>query len=233
MVPLQEELLGRLGPDSKERPVVLVGSPKWLELIWEPPLIRRVAPWETIPMAFPQAEVLLVVHASPKEACCQIHAHGHSLEFTWQSVVVSLPKDNPLQTLGDWQQWSESCALMTPSHPDSLLQAILQCLHAAPRDVRRNVHLLVAGPLAVLVPTLPQRLAQQLQAHWVRQEGNEDEVDEEVAPELSYTTTRRPANGLASCKVQLLDPQPIRADGLAWTGASVWANLTHRSWQAS
>jgi actin-related protein len=112
-------------------------------------------------------------------------------------------------------------------NPNSIMMALMKCLDACPRDVRKDVvsNLVFCGETLVLVPDLGRRLSQRLIALLNK---SATSFDEEPVSELTVVPTEwSHLSPLSSC-VAVTSTAPLRPDLVSWVGASLWATVWHR-----
>jgi hypothetical protein len=119
-----------------------------------------------VPYALPMiSTAMLLVNVGMRDVSCMIHAAGHSLPFTFQTI--------PIMNCGSSDyDWTTTTTATSSIVMDEIILALLQCLQACPRAARKHaIHNVVfCGPGIVHQPELSLRVVQRLQQVLRRQQ---------------------------------------------------------------
>jgi hypothetical protein len=256
--PLVQEALELLGgggnQDVKERRVVVLFdggiycSRAWKEAL-ERILLQDIGvpaccfqpSIKMVPMAFPPPSSMLIVHMTlTQEAHCMAYAAGHALDYTYQVCSSSdhyMKGNSTNATLLDLSNrqiaWVEGGGNNNSS--SSLIRALLLCLAACPREMRRSVvHNMVFVGAVVDVKNFSLRVVQALRTALkseektgpAAQEPQEQEPQEETALWTHCPIDMRALQPLAD-HVSVVCIERLRPDFIPWLGGSLWASHWH------
>ena len=173
----------------------------------------------------------LVVQVSREEAFCICHSDGHVLEFTYQSVPCGY-KDILPDELKISDYWTDTMSqlLLNENNPNSLVSAVLKCLEACPRDIRRYVisNLVFCGDGMVLLPDLGRRVGQRIKDIL---EGTQSPLELGAAQDdaqLAVVPTKIAALKPLVENLAVTSCAPHRPDWISWVGSSLWAAIWNK-----
>jgi hypothetical protein len=244
--PLINQLYDRLMVKPTSRRVICVHS-EYPQKSWEAalkqifwnrgvPALTFVSSMEMVPVAQGWKRGL-VVKVSREEAVCVAHVDGHMLSYTYQSVPCGyksvVEDDSIIHT--NWNDKMDHLWL-DEQNPNSLVVALLKCLEACPRDVRRYVisNIVFSGDALVLVPDVGRRVTKRLKSimegNSIRLEDSSEQPREEGDDPALLTVVPIRMSSLKSLADQLSvnTCAPHRADLISWVGASLWAAVWHK-----
>jgi actin-related protein len=258
-----------LGLDPNERRVIVLSdgglyrNRAWQEALQRILLIDSKVPaccfhssLQMVPTAFPpspqkrQQDGMLIVQLAMNEVHCMAYALGIALENTYQ---VCSPEKKGIRY--QYQMLNSSLSelaqkqnlLTVASHHGErtslLVQALLQCIKACPRETRRAVVHNVVFVGVVADNSFGVRVAKDLRSFLQQQQesstiGNNDNAtqhppqDHDSTPVEGWeSTTCTPVN-IRDMKdlgdhISVLQLGSLRPDLVAWLGASVWAMHWH------
>jgi len=244
--PLIQQLFTALVQDPTERRLIVIFDTGletlrlWQQALeqcaWDAgaPAVSVLPALETIPMAFPSLKDVLIVQITSQQAFCLAHAAGQSLPYTFQSVPagyhVAVKTKEYTSTVKS--EWTDQMTYTWLNHhnPESLMAAILKCLQACPRSIRKQVihNLVFVGEACMYRPDLRLRVAKHLQSILKRTAKDDDSstLKEQETPLTRIPKAFNELEPLAG-SIGVVETAPYRADLLAWAGASVWASHVH------
>lgn len=238
IAPLISKVYDTIMLDPSTRRVVCVTPSLYMPKAWEDaikqvlwnknvPAVSFVSCLETVPFSMGWKRGL-VVHVGMTEASCLIIADGASLHYTFQAVPcgynVVAQSDGKVQV--EWTERMNTCWL-DESNPNSLTTALLKCLSACPRDLKRDVisNIVFAGDAIVIVPDLQRQIRNRLVAILNK---TAEPFEEEPISDLTIVPTECKTLAPLVSNVSVTSTAPLRPDVVAWVGASLWTTVWHR-----
>jgi hypothetical protein len=243
--PLLEQALALVAQDCAERRAIVVfdaGGLYWSKhaenalskIILEAGFlaVRFAASIEMVACAFPMLTTMLIVDCTETEGHCLVYSGQQSLKFTYQACPYTNTSDargaaavTDLASLQDHQ---------LKSVPD-LAVAVLKCLEACPRELRKEaIHNIVFSG-RVYGHTVPIAVARCVR-DILRGNVSENQTTQPIVGNYSamelggrvpvQVSTLKSLSESVSV-VQLADF--LRPDLLAWLGASLWATYWHEN----
>lgn len=183
--------------------------------------------WWKVPAAVPAIQDALIVAATMTGIHCFAYATGDVLPFTFQSCTANqqFSAQTPVAA------WQHQLHEWLTSRENNLISALLACLQACPRAVRRAVihNIWLVGNVILDGPGYSKQIAKALKK---RLEGNDvvsSQLDSDPSPENSAPlSTQIPIamkelQPLASHVSSLV----VDSSDVAWLGASRWAHRLH------
>jgi hypothetical protein len=182
----------------------------------------------------------LVCLVTPSETHCVVFSSDAILPFTYQVVLTTTADNNnenkPNQANTD-----------TSINATGIIQALLQCLEATPRDLRKGAaaNLTFTGEVCTEQPDLGRQMAvhlkkvlsrsqpQQQQQSEASDQEPENDPAETTTTTLTRTNFENTAIPVATSQLRCLADLiavvklPIRPDLCTWVGVSLWAACWH------
>jgi hypothetical protein len=192
-----------------------------------------------ISTATPANTTGLVCLVTPSETHCVVFSSDAVLPFTYQVVLTTTSTTDNNENNPNQDNMNNSI------NATGIIQALLQCLEATPRDLRKGAaaNLTFAGEVCTEQPDLERQMAVHLkrvlsrsqpqpqqQSEASDQEPENDPAETTAFTKINFEYTAVPvATSQLRCLADLIAvvQLPIRPDLCTWIGVSLWAACWH------